>query len=62
VSQGAFLPFNNTGQPLPGELVSRVGIENIAKHYFDFIGQDLPGFQNLEGLSARTKLKSVRCS
>jgi len=26
-------------------------IENAAKLYFDFIGQDLPGFKNLEGLT-----------
>jgi hypothetical protein len=42
--------------------VKRIRIENITKFYFDFLGQDLPGFQNLEGLSARTKLKSVRFS
>jgi hypothetical protein len=40
----------------------RFGIENIAKLYFDFLGQDFPGFENLESLSARTKLKQVRFS
>jgi hypothetical protein len=34
----------------------------VAKHYFDFHGQDLPGFQNMEDLNARTNLNLVRFS
>jgi len=26
-------------------------IENVAKLYFEFLGEDLPGFKNLEGLT-----------
>jgi len=27
-----------------GVRVKRVGIENVAKFHFDFLGEDLPGF------------------
>jgi hypothetical protein len=39
--------------------LKKISIENIAKLYFYFLGQDLPGFQTMEGLNARTKFKSI---
>jgi len=35
----------------PSGLCQNYYYENVAKLYFEFLGEDLPGFKNLEGLT-----------